>query len=190
MKRTLEDRRDFEQLSALTAIEWLNGEIPVDFSETGETRTIPEEAQRRIKRVFDLVLAVKAVPFRYPPDVNVVDELNEILARYPKVFKFEMGDFGGQFFRVPKGPWVDAHEAGAVESILNLAHGGLEKLRTCLCGRWYIAKKSDQNSCSGACRRRKYEQTPAYKAHKAAKAKANYQSRKNGFGVKRSDTAR
>jgi len=41
--------------------------------------------------------------------------------------------FGCKFMRVPKGAWVDAYEAGVVDSILKLSHGRLDKLRTLVC---------------------------------------------------------
>ena len=179
MKRTLEIDRRVERGNASLAIQWLNGEVSLEL-ETGETRPIPQETQRRIKRVFDLVRVVKAFPIRWSEDSNaeVIAELNGILARYPTVFKFQTGMFGGEFRRVPKGASVDVYEVGVVESILEISRDGLDKLQTCRCGRWYLAKKSDQNSCSLACRKARHEQTPEYKARKAAKAKANYKTRK------------
>jgi len=55
---------------------------------------VPKETHHRIELVFYLVRVVKAFPIRWPEGVHleVIDELNELLARYPKVFKFQMGD--------------------------------------------------------------------------------------------------
>ena len=53
----------------------------------------------------------------------------------------------------------------AIEQLFNLAERRmLRYLRECgVCQRWYWAKKSDQDSCSTACRERKYRAKPETK---------------------------
>ena len=74
--------------------------------------------------------------------------------------------------RVPNSERIDAYEAGAVESMLDLGRKGLKKLHICACGDWYFKKKSDHISCKPACRKKKHEQTSEYKAKRAAQMKS------------------
>lgn len=155
----------------------LNGEIPGDYTESGSCEALPDSSRQRIMQALDLILKIGGMPRGRSGswDRGVIAEFDELFARYPMVFRAEMGILGfPQFIRRPGRQRVDAHEAVVMESLLGLAQGGISKLHRCTCERWYFAKRSDQKSCSVACRKRKHEQTSEYKKRKAARARAAY----------------
>jgi hypothetical protein len=125
MNRTARDidKRHSQRWHSDIVVEWLNGKIPVEFGDETILIEITGENLRRIRRVFDLSLTVVEFPRAHPEawDMEKVDELNRILRRYPKIFQFEMGSFGFcESRRVPNSERIDAYEAGAVESMLEL----------------------------------------------------------------------
>jgi|ERR1017187_1846333 hypothetical protein len=197
MDRTAQnrERRRFEQWNIAVVVDWLNGKIPVEFSDRDETILIELGADqlRRIRRVFDLVLAVMEFPRARPKtwDMASVDELNGILRRYPKIFQFEMDSLGFcQPRRVPNSERIDAYEAGVVESMFDLGREGLQKLHTCACGKWYLKKSSVHTSCTPGCRKKKCETTPAYKKKRAARVKRTRKIHDEGHGFAQTKRSR
>jgi hypothetical protein len=166
-----------EKWDADVVVGALNGEIPEDYTESGKREQLPEPSRRRIRSAFDLILKIRGMPRGVSAkwDWGAIAEIDELLARYPMVFKVEMDILGfAQFVRRAGHQRIDAHEAYTMESLLGLGKIGLSKLRTCTCERWYFAKRSNQTACSVACRKKKHEQTPEYKKRKAARARAAY----------------
>lgn len=54
-------------------------------------------------------------------------------------------------------------EARALMAVMALVReGSLDSLRRCVCGDWFLAVRSDQRSCSMACRQRKYATNPDF----------------------------
>jgi hypothetical protein len=176
-KEEKESRRAVKKSNVDIVVGALNGVIPEDYTESGAREALREPSRQRIKRAFDLILKIKAMPRGISDewDWGAIAELTDLLARYPMVFKVEMDILGfPNFVRRVGHQRVDAHEANAMESLINLGVLSLSKLRTCECKKWYFARGSNRTSCSVACRKKKHEQTPEYKKRKAARAKAAY----------------
>jgi hypothetical protein len=55
-------------------------------------------------------------------------------------------------------------EAETAHSIMSLAElDELDRLRRCICGKWFFACRISQRSCSHRCRQKLYEGSPAYR---------------------------
>jgi predicted RNA-binding Zn ribbon-like protein len=152
-------------------LRWLNG-VQLD-RERGNT----EKSRQRVRRLLEKLKAVSAVPpalilayskkRRLPKDLNrVAEEIDEQLRDYPthKCLAWDRNgelDFGDPLVvkNRPEG------EAAAALSAVELAQMHLvDRLRQCICGKWFGARSRNQKSCSSKCRHRRYEQTEEFKA--------------------------
>jgi len=62
---------------------------------------------------------------------------------------------------------VVGEEGVAQWRVLELARFGYQnRLRRCICGRWFYAWHDASKFCSDACRHKKYERTPEFKARR------------------------
>lgn len=98
------------------------------------------------------------------------DKVNEMIARYPscKIVgwdpPYDRLSFGDDHSMV-KLKGATEIEAGTAYSAIGLAElDELEGLIRCGCGRWFIARQRNQQSCSAICRHKLYERTDAFKA--------------------------
>ena len=198
MKRTphhAPTMRLYNELTANYVASWLNGAVPDHDAGPGVFYRPSDGAQARIAKVVLLISTISETSrpdAEKPCDPSLIEDLNRILSRYPTVFRWSIslaerlyGYRGGTFSRVPEGRRWDVQEAYAIESIVELAQAhALDKISRCLCGRWYFRRKADHTSCSIACRKKKHETTPEYKARKAAIARKARSARHIGMGTK------
>jgi hypothetical protein len=77
--------------------------------------------------------------------------------------------------RVPAGESVAAH--GVFEL---LKQGLLDRIRCCVCGRWFFARFAHQRSCSAACRHKVYEQSEEFKANRRIYMRNYYRLKTSG----------
>jgi hypothetical protein len=69
----------------------------------------------------------------------------------------------------------------AVWDITALAETGRSYfVRQCQCGRWFLARRADQKSCSPGCRHRTYEQTVSFKAKRREYMRDYYKLKQSG----------
>jgi hypothetical protein len=81
--------------------------------------------------------------------------------------------------------WVhtgDPHtEAAALLNLLRLAETKeLPRVRKCHCGRWFLARKSDQEFCSTRCRQKAFSATGKFKQRRRAYMRNYYRLKKSG----------
>jgi hypothetical protein len=125
----------------------------------------------------ELSAAARAEPTRSfwenPPEAvqEGLDAVQEMLDRYPQWPMVEiLGEdgSGGLDINYATGAGMPLGEQVAAWGIIELAKSRrLHLLRQCLCGAWFLAKKSDHKSHSPACRHKIYEQTDAFKAKRS-----------------------
>jgi hypothetical protein len=77
--------------------------------------------------------------------------------------------------RVPAGESVAAH--GVFEL---LKQDLLDRIRCCICGRWFFARFAHQQSCSAACRHKIYEQSEEFKANRRIYMRNYYRLKASG----------
>lgn len=77
-----------------------------------------------------------------------------------------------------------AYETLAAYGIAELTKlGGLDRLRSCDCGRWYFAPREKSPACSTACRKQYWDQKPENKAARKVRDVANRKNFRSGsFG--------
>jgi len=72
-------------------------------------------------------------------------------------------------------------EQVAVWTITDLVEEGrLNFVRQCECGKWFFAKRLDQQSCSSVCRHRTYEQTERFKVNRREYMRSYYKLKQSG----------
>jgi hypothetical protein len=149
-----------------------------------------------IKRILDLhgtlvqVLAeIDQLPIwtRMEDDLPQLDplikELNERLALYAATPTFTLydgrswgiNDALDTYHRIPVG------ESLAARSLCEIAYlRRLDRVRTCLCGTWFYAKRADQTSCSPTCRKNKHQQTEAFREKRRIYMRSYYRLKNSG----------
>ena len=72
-------------------------------------------------------------------------------------------------------------EMQMAEWVIELSKSGfLDRVRRCLCGRWFFARRSDSSTCSGKCRKDQYENTAARVEKRRKNARRYYWLHKSG----------
>lgn len=114
------------------------------------------------------------------------DKLNERLSAFSFVPAVMLSSDRGWFVGWRDSPLplktfretLEVRGSGDAEScrwlVQLIEHGELWSLRPCSCGKWFFARRKDQVSCSTACRKAKYERTPAYRNKRSARRRQNY----------------
>ena len=184
-------RRPVRNFYAEDAVDWLNGEVKVP---AGGTEIPPPTPQQRVSRVLELLRRTHPQRgtglFGVAADTSDIQELNELLERYPTVLRWSDSTFLG----LPVGlmrsalpnldPWI-GRESRVVTALVELATSRmLHKLRACECGRRFFARRQKDANCSEACRKKKYRSKPESLAAERERAKRNYAVRKAGFGTR------
>ena len=118
--------------------------------------------------------------------VKLTNELNARIAEYPLLPTFSVSferkddwDFDDVICgNVPIGESLAAH------GVMELARQRLfDRIRCCICGRWFFARFMHQRSCSGKCRHKNYEQSEEFKENRR-KYMRNYYKLKTSGKVK------
>jgi hypothetical protein len=191
MKRTSHStaaNRDFQN----HVLYWLNGAIPDPSETSGFYRPTPL-ALARVENVLELAKVLPTLKNTSDQESmqRAVTDLSDKLSLYPGVLQCRISPLARlkgkpwAIDRLPADDTFDAREFYVIESIISLAQADqLNCVMRCICGRWYFQKKGDHSSCSTACRKRKHESTPEYKAAKALRAKENRALRKRGYSLR------
>lgn len=166
IKRRLDTQRsEWREIRRQTVLAWLNNAVADGLcSKSGR--------QRIEELVADLIYLNREFRKRShkPSSTEELNrratKVNEILSLYRSCkrvwWDYEQGlDFGNDF----EGLWAEHLEDNAAYSAVELAEiDALDGVLRCVCGRWFFARRKRQLSCSGRCRRKRYEQKPAFKA--------------------------
>jgi hypothetical protein len=114
---------------------------------------------------------------------KLINEVNERIAEYPLLPTFSVS-----FER--KDEWdfddaicgeVPAGESLAARGVMELArHRLLDRIRCCICGRWFFARFMHQRSCSGKCRHKNYEQSEEFKENRRTYMRNYYRLKTSG----------
>jgi hypothetical protein len=64
--------------------------------------------------------------------------------------------------------------------LLLLTHGMLDRVRQCICGKYFFATRDISRSCSAKCRHKLYEQSETYKAKRKTYNREIYLLKKSG----------
>jgi hypothetical protein len=63
-----------------------------------------------------------------------------------------------------KLPWG---EGSSIKALIELGSAGyVNRVRQCLCGKWFYARLAPQHSCSATCRQKRFQQSSQYKRKK------------------------
>ena len=148
-----------------------------------------------IKRLLDLretliavLNAVNQLPEWYRPEDYLptldplAEELNERLSLYAATPRFTLYDLKSwgiddalDTYRIPIG------ESLAARSLCEIAYRRrLDRVRKCLCGTWFYAKRADQTSCSPTCRKNKHQQTEAFREKRRIYMRSYYRLKNSG----------
>ena len=136
------------------------------------------EADRR--RLVEIINAVR--------EDYSTDELGELCDRYWVSPRLQFTKDGARVFYVSTDrklkTWnhVDPAEIAAAVYVINLGTMGdeLDRIRKCFCGKSYYANRIDKNFCSIACRVRRHQSSPAFKAERRRKQREYYELKKSG----------
>jgi hypothetical protein len=114
--------------------------------------------------------------------LNDALELNELLSRYPISPQIDPIGVSPQiYFFAPSLTDGEDAERAAVMSALQLAERGeLGSVKHCRCGKFFLAKRSDQRHCSTNCRIREYQSSEEFKAERRKKDRERYQLHQHG----------
>jgi len=118
-----------------------------------------EKTAMRLGRLEDLLLS-----YRFHPPLN--EELGKIVWK-PRL----------RFIRSQsQKPRLHVNEGWLISWVVDLASRGMmDLLRRCVCGKWFIGRGANQNSCSALCRHKLYRQTGHYKQDHRLYARWRYQ---------------
>lgn len=109
-------------------------------------------------------------------------ELESRLSKYPTVpfpyfdcdnrLVLDLGALSGP---IPAGESVTAHSVVKLYGI-----GLLDRVRQCICKRWFFARFRNQQSCSPKCRHSSYEKTEQFKAKRREYMRRYYRLKTSG----------
>ncbi len=174
MKRVL-DKGTFtsgEGGQAAFLVGWLND------SSARKVERKQQAARGRIASLVDLAGLITShlaaagkrdISEKLPADLQShLDELNRRMMRdYPPsmLFLIEPRNQLTLTYTVSQNPSDTAGEGLAARAVFLLAQrGSLDRVRRCICKKWFFAGRSDMRVCSAKCRHKLYEQTPEFKA--------------------------
>lgn len=76
------------------------------------------------------------------------------------------------------------YEVQAAHAILDLARFGvLDRIRTCHCGTWFYAARSNRVHCGESCKHKRYANSDQFRKHRREYARKLYKLKKNGVGA-------
>ncbi len=185
LKRELEKREFKGSPFAGNVVAWLNGEQPAHSGKNTQTSR---------KRILDLIDCIRETLAEIDKNQDrqlmcfpgkklrrLMHELDCRTSEY-QLEPFCEIDCDNKLFideavsgRVPAGESVAAH--GVFEL---LKQGLLDRIRCCICGRWFFARFAHQRSCSGACRHKLYEQSDDFKDRRRKYMRSYYRLKISG----------
>jgi hypothetical protein len=75
-------------------------------------------------------------------------------------------------------------EVQAAHAILDLARFGvLDRVRTCHCGTWFYAARSNRVHCGESCKHKRYANSDQFRKHRREYARELYKLKKKGIGA-------
>jgi len=169
-------------------IEWLNGasfdpacgRVTPHRSDSFTGEALPSKASHnRITKLIELVKQLDALSEELEerkPDWREQLNLHFLLARefdkaaedYPGVPSWEDNPDGYVGVYSENRGWRRDGEFMAAHCVILLGRtGAIERLRQCICGTWFLARRRDQKSCSHRCRHKRYERTEGFKKDRA-----------------------
>jgi hypothetical protein len=81
-----------------------------------------------------------------------------------------------------QGPCYE--EIQAAHAILDLARFGvLDRVRTCHCGTWFYAARSNRVHCGESCKHKRYANSDQFRKHRREYARELYKLKKKGIGA-------
>jgi hypothetical protein len=81
-----------------------------------------------------------------------------------------------------QGPCYE--EVQAAHAILDLARFGvLDRVRTCHCGTWFYAARSNRVHCGESCKHKRYANSDQFRKHRREYARELYKLKKKGIGA-------
>jgi len=111
----------------------------------------------------------------YPRRVNsLLEELNTRLENYPRIPRLSIENGAWAFGALPWGNPVS--ESIVVQWLIRLTSEHLlDRVRRCVCGKWFFAARNQRKSCSPKCRHKLYEQTEEYRRKRRKYMRDYYQ---------------
>ncbi len=182
LKSRLAYKNDRELLLAGIAFEnvldWLNG--------SEATRASRKRIRELIEdlRVIASPATLEALHQKHLPEelAQILLRTNKFLANYPTTPLIGWNprgylEFGQDFERRRL-----ELEGGVAYSLISIAELGLvDRIRKCICGVWFQARRRNQRSCSSTCRHKVYAETPAAKARRREYMRAYYRLKTSGM---------
>lgn len=173
-------------------VNWLNGEAENYHGKpTKASRARIEALVAAIKKGSEMLVAAdeedpEADLFDFMPRhlSTMTQEIQELLNDYPKWPLVEVSYCDRRAvlsISDGSGPGRALGEQVAAWDIATLTNERrLDSVRQCLCGRWFIALRADQASCSPTCRHKTYEQTDAFKVKRRQYMRNYYRLKQSG----------
>ena len=125
--------------------------------------------------------------YSLPDRLNqLLEEMNRLIRRIPRpvcLYKVPLPDLRKQWAaavvdeRLTQSRQKDAHVLQ--ELLVAAGNGNLDKLRSCVCGIWFIQRVRDQRFHSAKCREKAFKSSPQWKAYRREKAREYYWLHKN-----------
>jgi hypothetical protein len=185
ISRELKQRRFRGEPWATNVTHWLNG---------GEQQHIGKNSRASRKRILDLIdciretlATIEAEPhwdlINHPSKklVKLMNELGDRIAEYQLMPDFYI-NYGKEWVfdeavcgRAPAGESVAAH--GVIELTKQKL---LDRIRCCICGKWFFARFMHQRSCSAKCRHKNYEQSEEFKENRRTYMRNYYRLKTSG----------
>lgn len=174
---------------------WLNEDLPKGYYSAPARRRIEQliEALRTLIRLRSSFKTISAGPSRggfSPVTIKMPREahnsimiVQRLMRRYPSWPTLGWDREGNLSFgrlsdRLRRSEEEEAEAAIAVMSLAEVNE--LRRLRRCLCGKWFFARREAQKSCSANCRHRLYEQTEKFRARRRRYMKQYYKLQHSG----------
>jgi hypothetical protein len=118
--------------------------------------------------------------------LNDALELNQLLSRYQIAPQIDpIGISPKIYFFAPRQTNGEDAERATVMSVLELAERNeLASVGSCRCGRFFLARRSDQRHCSANCRVKEHQSSEEFKAERRKRDRERYQYLHRGGKVK------
>ena len=118
----------------------------------------------------------RAFGWPYPRAVRgLLKKLNKRLENYPRISALAIENGAWTFETLPWGSPVS--ENIVVQWLIRLTSEHLlDRIRRCVCGKWFFAARNQRKSCSAKCRHKLYEQTEDYRQRRRKYMREYYRS--------------
>jgi len=178
---------------ARVVIDWLNGvERKTYYSRPEPRKNKNTKASRaRIKDLLSAIQELKAALAKIPDyrygetrcreAEKLEEEISARLYDYPLV-PFIIPEDGGYLFgdRIVVGSRAIGESLAALNIVELVNMNLVDRISSCLCGRYFFARLPKQSFCSATCRHKGYEQTEAFKAQRREYMRKYYKLKTSG----------